>query len=159
MSKIAEKLGMKKRVNYFETPYTFRNAMKEGSNDVKISMAVMGFANIKNKQIVKGLIFLAIEIAYLYFMIANGFHCLAMLPSLGTRAPEKVWNEAKGIYEYTAGDNSILILLYGVVTLAITLLFVIAWRATVCRHQSPAFRAGLHNAGINALRTALLDGR
>ena len=132
MSKIAEKLGMKKRVNYFETPYTFSNAMKEGSSDVKISMAVMGFANMKNKQVAKGLLFLVIELAYLYFMITNGLHCLAMLPSLGTREAEKVWNEAKGIYEYTAGDNSILILLYGVITVAITAIFVIFWRSTIC---------------------------
>lgn len=131
MSKDAEKKGRKKRVNYFETPYTFTNAVKEGNSAVKWSMLIMGAANIAHKQIVKGLLFLLIEVAYLYFMFTNGFHCLAMLPSLGDDAGGEVWNEAKGIYEYTAGDNSILILLYGVVTLAVTVLFVIIWRATV----------------------------
>lgn len=131
MSKDAEKKGRKKRVNYFETPYTFTNAVKHGDNAVKFSMVLMGAANIAHKQIVKGILFLLIEVAYLYFMFTNGFHCLAMLPSLGDNAGEEVWNEAKGIYEYTAGDNSILILLYGVVTIAVTVLFVIVWRATV----------------------------
>ena len=131
MSKDAEKKGRKKRVNYFETPYTFTNAVKEGNSAVKWSMLIMGAANIAHKQIIKGLLFLLIEVAYLYFMFTNGFHCLAMLPSLGDDAGGEVWNEAKGIYEYTAGDNSILILLYGVVTLAVTVLFVIVWRATV----------------------------
>ena len=131
MSKNAEKKGRKKRVNYFETPYTFTNAVKKGDNAVKWSMLVMGWANIAHKQIVKGLLYLLIEVAYLYFMFTNGFHCIAMLPSLGDKESEKVWNEAKGIYEYTAGDNSILILLYGVITIAITVLFVIIWRGTV----------------------------
>ncbi len=131
MSKSAEKKGRKKRVNYFATPYTVTNAVKEGGMATKLSMLIMGFGNIAHKQIIKGLLFLALEVAYFFFMIQNGFHCLAMLPSLGDNAGEEVWNEAKGIYEYTAGDNSILILLYGVVTLAITVLFVFLWRAAV----------------------------
>lgn len=131
MSKDAEKKGRKKRVNYFETPYTFSNAVKYGDNAVKMSMLLMGWGNIVRKQIGKGILFLLIEVAYLYFMITNGFHCIAMLPSLGDNPGEEVYNEAKGIYEYTAGDNSILILLYGVVTLAVTVLFIIVWRATV----------------------------
>lgn len=131
MSNSAEKKGRKKRVKYFATPYTVTNAVKEGGVATKLSMLIMGFGNVAHKQIIKGLLFLALEVAYFFFMIKNGFNCLAMLPSLGDTASEKVWNEAKGIYEYTAGDNSILILLYGVVTLAITVLFVLLWRAAL----------------------------
>lgn len=131
MSKNAEKKGRKKRVNYFATPYTLSNALKEGGTATKISLLVMGAANIAHKQIVKGLLFLALEIAYFAYMIKIGFGCLAMLPSLGDKASEKVWNEAKGIYEYTAGDHSILILLYGIIAIAITVLFVLLWRASV----------------------------
>ncbi len=131
MSNSAEKKGRKKRVNYFATPYTVTNAVKEGGVATKLSMLIMGFGNIVHKQIIKGLLFLALEVCYLFFMIKNGFHCIAMLPSLGDNAGEEVWNEAKGIYEYTAGDNSILILLYGVVTIAITVLFVLLWRTAL----------------------------
>lgn len=131
MSNSAEKKGRKKRVDYFATPYTVTNAVKEGGLATKLSMLVMGFGNIAYKQIIKGLLFLAIEVAYFFFMIKKGFHCLAMLPSLGDTASESVWNEAKGIYEYTAGDNSILILLYGVVTAVITVLFILVWRGAL----------------------------
>lgn len=131
MSKNAEKKGRKKRVNYFATSYTLTNAIKEGGLATKISLFIMGAGNIAHKQVIKGLLFLALEIAYFFFMITNGFHCLAMLPSLGDNAGEEVWNEAKGIYEYTAGDNSILILLYGVVTIAITVAFILLWKASV----------------------------
>ncbi len=131
MSKSAEKKGRKKRVNYFATPYTLMNAVKEGGLATKISLLVMGAGNIAHKQILKGLLFLALEVAYFWYMINTGFHCIAMLPSLGDNAGEEVWNEAKGIYEYTAGDNSILILLYGVVAIAITVAFVLLWKASV----------------------------
>ncbi len=37
----------------------------------------------------------------------------------------------KSIYEYTAGDQSSLILLYGVATIYITLMFIVVWREAV----------------------------
>ena len=64
--------------------------------------------------------FLAVEAAYIWYMIQSGIYNLSMLPSLGWREQEKVWNEKKSIYEYTAGDQSALILLYGVATVYIT---------------------------------------
>lgn len=54
-----------------------------------------------------------------------------MFPSLGWSEQEKVWNEKKSIYEYTAGDQSSLILLYGVATIYITLMFIVVWREAV----------------------------
>ena len=131
MSKNAEKKERKKRVNYFATPYTLGNAIKEGGAATKISLLIMGAGNIAHKQIVKGLLFLLLEIAYFVYMAKVGIHYLTMLPSLGDNAGEEVWNEAKGIYEYTAGDHSILILLYGVIAIAITILFVLLWKASV----------------------------
>ncbi|MDY4969027.1 MAG: sugar ABC transporter permease, partial [Lachnospiraceae bacterium] len=118
----------KKKVNEFPSPYTVSAAVKNGGMETRLSMLVMGLGNMVHKQVVKGLLFLAVEIAYLAFMIASGFHCLAMLPSLGSVEQEEVWNEALQIYEYTQGDNSVLILLYGVATIMLTLLMVYLWR-------------------------------
>lgn len=75
---------MKKRVNEFPTPYTCRNAISKGGLPTKLSMVLMGFGNIVHGQIIKGLIFLAVEVAYIAFMIATGVSCLAMIPSLGS---------------------------------------------------------------------------
>ena len=80
----------------------------------------MGLANMAHKQIIKGLIFLAIEIAYIAYMVNAGAYYISMLPSLGWRKQEEVFNEQKQIYEYVAGDQSVLLLLYGVITIAIT---------------------------------------
>lgn len=91
----------------------------------------MGLGNIAHRQIAKGLMFLVVEIGYIWFMIQSGIYNLSMFPSLGWREQEKVWNEKKSIYEYTAGDQSSLILLYGVATIYITLMFIVVWREAV----------------------------
>lgn len=83
---------MKKKINEFPTPYTCRNAISKGGMETKLSMVLMGFGNIVHGQIVKGLIFLAAEVAYIAFMIAAGVSCIAMLPSLGSVEQEEVWN-------------------------------------------------------------------
>ena len=119
---------MKKRVNQFPTPYTCMNAVKKGGVETKLSMVVLGLGNMMHKQVIKGLIFLAVEIAYLAYMITTGFHWLAMLPSLGSVEQEEVWDEALQVYVYTQGDRSILFLLYGVATVLLTLLMVWIWR-------------------------------
>ena len=121
----------KKKGKEFDSPYTVTGAIKEGNIMTKLSLLIMGLGNIAHKQIGKGIMFLAVEIAYIWFMVSYGFYNLSMFPSLGWREQEKVWNEAKSIYEYQAGDQSNLILLYGVITLFITFLFVIAWREAV----------------------------
>lgn len=115
----------------FSTPFTVSNALKLGDWKTKLSFVIMGFGEIANHQYIKGLLYTIIECAFIYFMIAFGAHNLAMLPSLGEAEQGKVWNEALGIYEYTAGDNSVLILLYGVATIFVIIGFIIVWRANV----------------------------
>ncbi|MGN1147059.1 MAG: carbohydrate ABC transporter permease [Lachnospiraceae bacterium] len=121
----------KKRVNEFATPYTLGAALKKGDIATKLSFIICGAGNIIYRQFVKGFLFLAVEIAYIVFMVKSGFYNLYMLPSLGWLEQEEIWNEAKGIYEYRAGHNSVLILLYGVVTVFLTFLFILFWRSSV----------------------------
>lgn len=118
---------MKKRVNEFPTPYTVGRAVKEGGVETKLSMVLMGFGNMVHKQRIKGLLFLAAEVFYLAFMLVYGINCLAMLGGLGTVPQSEVWDEAKQVYLYTKGDQSILILLYGVATVFATALMAWAW--------------------------------
>ena len=120
-------IGANKKKSDFATPYTVSNALTKGGAAVKLSALIMGLGNIAHKQIIKGLIFLAIEIGYIMFMVNAGAYYLSMLPSLGWRKQEEVFNEQKQIYEYVQGDNSVLLLLYGVATIAITLLFIYMW--------------------------------
>ena len=123
-SKRAEK---KKKGKEFATPYTLMAALKKGDIATRLSFIICGAGNIIYRQFIKGLIFLGIEALYIYYLVTKGLHDLSMLPSLGWREQQKTWNEAKGFYEYTAGDNSVLILLWGVVAVFLTFMFILFW--------------------------------
>ena len=116
-----------KKVSDFATPYTVANAILKGGITTKLSVLLMGLGNIAHKQIIKGLLFLGIEVAYIIYMATNGIYYLSMLPSLGWREQQEVFNEQKQIYEYIPGDQSVLLLLYGVATIVITALFIYVW--------------------------------
>lgn len=107
--------------------YTVAAALTKGDWATKLSAIVMGLGCMLHKQVVKGLLIFGVEIAYILFMVNTGIGCLADLPGLGDKGQEKVWNEAKQIYEYTAGDNSLLMLLYGVAVLFVTAAFIVFW--------------------------------
>lgn len=117
----------KKKASMFDTPYTLKNAFAKGDIFVRLSCVIMGLGNMVRKQVIKGLLYFLIEVAYIWFMVQKGVHNLAMLPSLGTVEQNKVWDEDQGIFVYTAGDNSVLILLAGIATLLITFLFACIW--------------------------------
>ena len=68
----------------------------------------MGLANIAHKQIVKGLIFLAIEIAYIAYMVNAGAYYISMLPSLGWRKQEEYLSEQKQIMNMLRASVSII---------------------------------------------------
>ena len=74
---------------------------------------------------------LAIEIAFIAFMVLEGAGYIVDLVHLGGQEQQKVWSEAKQIYEYTKGDNSLLMLLFGVATCFLVAAFIIFWRGSV----------------------------
>ena len=108
-------------------------ALKNGGPIVWLSCLIMGFANIANGQIILGLLYLALEIGVIAFLTAQGggIYWISMLPSLGDREMQEIWNDDKGIYEYVMGDQSQLILLYGVASLCIILMLVFVWQLSV----------------------------
>lgn len=116
-----------------ENPYSLKNAIKNGNALTRLSCLIMGLGNIAHKQIIKGLVFLLCEIGYFWFLFKpyGGEYWISKLPSLGDAKQVKVWNEAKGVFEYTAGDNSQLILLYAIAALFVTVVFIFAWIMTV----------------------------
>ncbi len=123
--------GFKKKVNEFPTPYTCTRAIREGGLETKLSMILMGLGNIVHKQKVKGILYLAVEAAYVVFMLMSGFGFLGMLGTLGSVGQTEVWDEAQQVYLYTKGDQSVLILLYGVAVILLTVLMVFAWRGAL----------------------------
>lgn len=106
---------------------TFRELFKEGDLPTKLSFLIMGSANFANKQIPKGLIFLATQVGVIGWLFYSGFHALAMLQSLGTKKQGLVYNESLGIEVLQKGDNSMLILLFGIAAILVCVLLLIMY--------------------------------
>lgn len=121
------KADEKKKIIKDQRQITVKNALVHGNTMTRSSILVMGAGNLFHKQIVKGLIFLLMEIAFFMFMIQKGVSFLKGLVTLGTSTGEEVFNETKQIYEYTQGDNSMLCLLYGIAAIFVIVIFIISW--------------------------------
>lgn len=109
----------------------FFKSLAKGDGFTKLSLLVPGIGNIRRGQIGKGILFLCITAVYWLYFFQTGLMVLEKLPTLGTKTQEKVWDEAQGIYVYEAGDNSLLILLSGVIFVFLTVAFLLFWRAAV----------------------------
>ena len=108
-------------------------AVKDGSYKTRLSFFVMGFGQIAEGQLVKGLLYALSQLLFTLFMIFFGGRYILHLFSgdLGTNLAGERWNEELQLFEKIQGDNSFLILLYGVVSLVLLSLFLILWGMNV----------------------------
>jgi arabinogalactan oligomer/maltooligosaccharide transport system permease protein len=88
--------------------------------------------------------FLVGEIAYVFYMVQFGAKALLNFMTLGTKVQVEVFNETKQIYEYVQGDNSMLFLLYGVITIFVTIIFLVLLMSSL---KSAYYTENLHKAG------------
>lgn len=103
----------------------------EGDIFTKLSFVVWGLANMARGQIVKGAIYLALEAAYFYFLFTSGITNLANMITLGTVEQGMVMDPAQGILVMQPGDNSMLMLLYGVVAIVVTAMAIVVWVTSI----------------------------
>ncbi len=102
----------------------FFNSFKNGDALTKFSFLIMGLSHFFRGQIVKGIIFLSVQASYFLYMFTYGFSAIGKLRHLGTQQQDWVFDEDRGIDVLVPGDNSMLILLYGVFAIFITLAFL-----------------------------------
>ncbi len=106
------------------------DALVKGDWRTRTSFLVMGFGQLMHGQIIRGLLFLVFEIAFIVYMIGFGWKYLHLLGSLGlVETHEGLSPGGNPITVF--GDNSMLILLYSVLTIAIIIAFVHSWRTSV----------------------------
>ena len=130
VSKREEKLRRKLGRDYVPpTPYSVRKALTQGSVVTKLSALIFGLGNLVHKQYAKGILLLLLEIGFIWYFVSSGFKNLSQLPSLGSQEQGKVLVD--GYWTYTAGDNSVVILLYGVAAIVLILAFILLWRVSV----------------------------
>ena len=106
-------------------------AFKNGSTATRLSFFMMGVGQLMRGQIAKGVVYLILQIAFTLFLSFFGGRYIIQLFSgnLGTRLSGEQWNEELQIFEKIKGDNSFLILLYGVASILIGILFMLLWKA------------------------------
>ncbi len=92
---------------------------KKGDIITRLSLLIFGLGNIVRGQLGKGLIFLGVEILYIFYFIEYGIGALKGLFTLGTQEQGWVMDERKGIEILVDGDNSMLLLLFGTLCLMI----------------------------------------
>lgn len=143
MGQLQEKTATKRRLGIIAI-------FRDGDVFTRLSFAIWGLSNMVRGQIVKGLIFLILEISYIYYMCSAGFSYLAKMTTLGTVQQGMVFNEEIGIFEMSQGDNSMLILLYGVVSIVVTAVFFAVWIVSI-RSGEQARQLKLQNKKVPGL--------
>ena len=107
------------------------SAAAKGSIWTRLSFLVMGTGCVRYKQYVRGLIYFLTEIGFFYFFRNFALQYLSKFNTLGTETQKKVWNDELQIFQRFPGDNSMLILLYSVLSLAVVLVFLYIWYANI----------------------------
>lgn len=109
----------------------FANRFKDGSIGTKLSHFFMGAGNFYHKQFIKGTIYLSMQIGFLTLLIASpkvnntpiGFKSLVNLITLGTE---------EGSFELgIPTDNSMLMLLFGVIVIGLLGMFLAAYLSNI----------------------------
>ncbi len=115
--------GLKKFGGIFVTIY---RAAARGDWKTRMSFGVMGFGQLARKQWLRGLLYLVLEVAFIFYMIFFGWKYLAQMGSLG-RIAELSWDSPDGTTQYVRIDNSLLILLYSFLTIFVIAAVIYAW--------------------------------
>lgn len=102
----------------------FFSDFKKGDALTRLSFFILGLSHFFRGQVIKGIIFLSVQICYFVYMFSYGFSAIGNLRHLGTREQGWFFDENRGIDVLMPGDNSMLILLYGVFAIFITLTFL-----------------------------------
>lgn len=110
---------------YFKDNYLkLKTVMKHSSKKTMLSFIIMGAGQIAYKKYIKGIIYFLIQVLFIVYFVLKGGNDFIRLFTLGDILP----NPSIGI----EGDNSIVCLILGVLTLFI-ILFYIAIYVSNCR--------------------------
>ncbi len=97
----------------------------EGDIKTKLSYLIMGLGPILRGQILIGAALFACEALFFWFMFGFGWKYLSKITTLGTVATQKI--KRKTVY----GDNSFLILLFGVLTIFALIALIVMWYVNI----------------------------
>lgn len=104
--------------------YFKRKGHQFSQNDLwgRLSYVFFGSSNFAHRQYVNGILFILFEIIFIACFVLFGFESLAGLESLGTIDPN---------IDAQNGDNSTMILLYGLIWIVLICVFLFIWNASI----------------------------
>ena len=108
---------------------------KKGSWKTRVSYLIMGFGNLARKQILRGLLFLLFEVAFVVYMVLAGGNWLSQFGTLGTVDGGQKYNPVYDQYTHVVGDNSFKILLYGLLSIIFIFALVYTWRLQIRQNK------------------------
>jgi len=114
--------------NYFKE---FGTAVAKGDFGVKLSLLVMGAGYIARKQIINGLIMIALEAVFIITCVFYAAPNLAKFGTLGTVQFEQIFDPLTMTSKVNDYDNSFLILLNSIISLFIIAAFILVYIANI----------------------------
>lgn len=115
----------------------------KGNWAVKLSFFIFGFGNLFYGQVMRGILFLLFEVIFIAYMIipSGGIYWLSKGhwfqtgETIGTVQGGYQYNEIYDTDVWVKGDDSVKVLLYGLLTIIFIIAFVYTWRLQVkqCR--------------------------
>ena len=114
-----------------DTAVDIWTTFKKGSVETRLTFLIMGFANLAAGQVLRGLLFLLLQLAFIFYMIFAGAGWLAQFGTLGTVATKEVYDELLDVWTTVHIDNSFKILLYGLITIFCIFALIYTWRLNV----------------------------
>ena len=119
------------------------NTFRKGNWAVKLSFLVFGLGNIYYGQVMRGVFFLLFEIIFIVYMLvpSGGIYWLGkgnwfkVGSTIGTVQGEYVYDEFFDTEVWQMGDDSVRVMLYGLLTIIFIIGFIATWRMQVkqCR--------------------------
>ena len=157
MAERALSVPEKKRGFFAELIHIFSS----GDWATRLSFLLMGFGCLLRRQVVKGLMFAASQVLFVWYLIGFAWQYLRKFGSLGDIGMHREWSEARQIYVRTPGDNSMLILLFSVFSILAVIGFLGLWRASLraCYKAQRRHEAGQKPPGLAEDIKSLLNER
>lgn len=117
----------------------------KGNWAVKLSFLIFGFGNFYYGQILRGVLFLLFEIIFIVYMfvpfgsgqLGTGIHWLSkgnwfkLGATVGNQQGGKVYDEIFDTEIWVSGDDSVKVMLYGLLTIIFIVAFIYTWRLQV----------------------------
>ncbi len=136
--------------------HTFR----EGDGRTRLSFVLMGFGNLVRGQVAKGLYYFLSEAVFVVYMVLFGARSLVGIVTLGTKTQyiEAIPGQVPKVIR---GDNSMLMLLYGVATVLLVVWFIATyfWNISSAMQTQRAVENGEVLPGLRTEAREYLDAK